>query len=264
MNTWHLNQIFSTEWLGLLSTKPNLVAPKVRNLKVLDQEIIKCDACPRLVKWREEISVTKRRAYLDHGYWGKPITGFGPADASLLIIGLAPGAHGANRTGRIFTGDSSGDWLYRSLFRNGLAKIETSTSRDDGQKLIDTRIACAVRCAPPGNKPTPKEALTCQPWLQREFELLFPTVRTFLTLGSIAWKATLDTLRDLDEELPRKRPKFGHGSSFKFRGSDGNIRLVIGSYHPSQQNTFTGKLTRSQLDSVVKKAGRFAHAGKPL
>jgi uracil-DNA glycosylase len=179
MNMWHLNQIFSTEWPGHLSTKPNLVAPKVRNLKVLDQEIIKCDACPRLVKWREEISVTKRRAYLDHGYWGKPITGFGPADASLLIIGLAPGAHGANRTGRIFTGDSSGDWLYRSLFRNGLAKIETSTSRDDGQKLIDTRIACAVRCAPPGNKPTPKEALTCQPWLQREFELLFPTVRTF-------------------------------------------------------------------------------------
>ena len=261
---WHLNQIFSTEWLGLLSTKPNLVAPKVRNLKVLDQEIIKCDACPRLVKWREEISVTKRRAYLDHDYWGKPITGFGPADASLLIIGLAPGAHGANRTGRIFTGDSSGDWLYRSLFRNGLAKIETSTSRDDGQELIDTRIACAVRCAPPGNKPTPKEAMTCQPWLQREFELLFPTVRTFLALGSIAWKATLDTLRDLDEELPRKRPKFGHGASFKFRGSDGNIRLVIGSYHPSQQNTFTGKLTRSQLDSVVKKAGRFAHAGKPL
>ena len=261
---WHLNQIFSTEWLGLLSTKPNLVAPKVRNLKVLDQEIIKCDACPRLVKWREEISVTKRRAYLDHDYWGKPITGFGPADASLLIIGLAPGAHGANRTGRIFTGDSSGDWLYRSLFRNGLAKIETSTSRDDGQELIDTRIACAVRCAPPGNKPTPKEAMTCQPWLQREFELLFPTVRTFLALGSIAWKATLDTLRDLDEELPRKLPKFGHGASFKFRGSDGNIRLVIGSYHPSQQNTFTGKLTRSQLDSVVKKAGRFAHAGKPL
>ena len=261
---WHLNQIFSTEWLGLLSTKPNLVAPKVRNLKVLDQEIIKCDACPRLVKWREEISVTKRRAYLGHDYWGKPITGFGPTDASLLIIGLAPGAHGANRTGRIFTGDSSGDWLYRSLFRNGLAKIETSTSRDDGQELIDTRIACAVRCAPPGNKPTPKEAMTCQPWLQREFELLFPTVRTFLALGSIAWKATLDTLRDLDEELPRKLPKFGHGASFKFRGSDGNIRLVIGSYHPSQQNTFTGKLTRSQLDSVVKKAGRFAHAGKPL
>lgn len=261
---WHRNQIFSTEWLGHLSTKPALVAPKVRSLKVLDQEIIKCSACPRLVKWREEISITKRRAYIDHDYWGKPITGFGPSHAKLLIVGLAPGAHGANRTGRIFTGDSSGDWLYRSLYRNGLAEIETSTSINDGQKLIDTRIACAVRCAPPGNKPTPKEAATCQPWLQREFELLFPTVRTFLSLGSIAWKATLDTLRDLDEELPRKRPKFGHGASFKFRGSDGNIRLVIGSYHPSQQNTFTGKLTRSQLDSVVKKAGRFAHAGKPL
>jgi uracil-DNA glycosylase family 4 len=252
------------EWPGLLPTKPALIAPKIKTLKVLDQEIIECNACPRLVKWREEVAITKRRAYMDHEYWGKPITGFGPADAKLLIVGLAPGAHGANRTGRVFTGDSSGDWLYRSLHRNGLAKIETSTSRDDGQALIETRIACAVRCAPPGNKPTPQEAVTCQPWLRREFELLLPTVRTFLALGSIAWKATLDTLLDLDEELPRKRPKFGHGANFKFRGSDGNIRLVIGSYHPSQQNTFTGKLTRSQLDSVVKKAGRFAHAGKPL
>ena len=252
------------EWPGLLRTNPALAAPQIRSLALLDRAITDCDACPRLVKWREEVAVTKRRAYLDEVYWGKPITGFGPAKAKLLIIGLAPGAHGANRTGRVFTGDSSGDWLYRSLHKNGLAKIETSTSRDDGQSLIDTRIACAVRCAPPGNKPTTQEAATCHPWLQREFELLMPSARTFLALGSIAWKATLDTLEDLDEQLPRKRPKFGHGASFKFRGSDGNIRLVIGSYHPSQQNTFTGKLTRSQLDSVVKKASRFAHAGKPL
>jgi uracil-DNA glycosylase family 4 len=252
------------EWRGHLPTKPADVAPAVRTLSLLDKAIINCDACPRLVRWRQDVATTKRRAYMDHEYWGKPITGFGPKDAKLLVIGLAPGAHGANRTGRIFTGDSSGDWLYRALYRNGLAKIETSTSRDDGQELIDTRIACAVRCAPPGNKPTLLETKKCHPWLQREFELLFPTVRTYLALGSIAWKATLDTLSDVDEELPRKRPKFGHGASFKFRGSDGNIRLVIGSYHPSQQNTFTGKLTRSQLDSVVKKAGRFAHAGKPL
>ncbi len=252
------------EWLGLLPTNPAQVAPSARSLKILDKEIIGCDACKRLVKWREEVAVTKRRAYQNEKYWGKPITGFGPVDAKLMIVGLAPGAHGANRTGRIFTGDSSGDWLYRALYRNGLATIETSTSRNDGQELIDTRIACAVRCAPPGNKPLPKEAKTCQPWLVREFQLLFPTVRTYLALGSIAWKATLDVLGELDEDLPRKRPKFGHGAHFKFRGSDGNIRLVIGSYHPSQQNTFTGKLTRSQLDSVVKKAGRFAHAGKPL
>ena len=252
------------EWLGHLPTNPARIAPKIGSLKLLDQEIIKCTACPRLVDWREEVAITKRRAYIDHDYWGKPITGFGPRDATLLIIGLAPGAHGANRTGRVFTGDSSGDWLYRSLHKNGLARIATSTSRDDGQQLIDTRIACAVRCAPPGNKPLPEEAQKCQPWLIREIELLFPTVRTFLALGGIAWKTTLEALSKLDEELPRKRPKFGHGAEFKFRGSDGNTRLVIGSYHPSQQNTFTGKLTRSQLDSVVKKAGRFAHAGKPL
>jgi uracil-DNA glycosylase family 4 len=252
------------EWRGHLPTNPARLAPTIRSLKLLDQQITQCDACTRLVQWREEVAVTKRKAYMNEKYWGKPITGFGPRDAKLLIIGLAPGAHGANRTGRVFTGDSSGDWLYRSLFRNGLAAIETSTSRNDGQELIDTRIACAVRCAPPGNKPLPLEASTCQPWLVREFELLFPTVCTYLALGSIAWKATLDVLAELDEELPRKRPKFGHGAQFKFRGSDGNTRLVIGSYHPSQQNTFTGKLTRSQLDSVVKKAGRFAHAGTPL
>jgi len=246
------------EWRGLLRSNPALAAPKIRTLKLLDKAIVECNACPRLVEWREEVAVTKRRAYINHDYWGKPITGFGPAQAKLLIIGLAPGAHGANRTGRVFTGDSSGDWLYRALYNNGLAKLETSTSSDDGQSLIDTRIACAVRCAPPGNKPTPHEAATCHPWLQREFELLFPTVRTFLALGSIAWKATLDTLGELDEQLPRKRPKFGHGASFKFRGSDGNIRLVIGSYHPSQQNTFTGKLTQGMLDSALKKAGRFA------
>ena len=129
---------------GLLRTNPALAAPKIRSLTLLNQAITDCNACPRLVKWREEVAVTKRRAYLDHDYWGKPITGFGPARAKLLVIGLAPGAHGANRTGRVFTGDSSGDWLYRSLYKNGLAKLETSTSRDDGQSLIDTRIACAI------------------------------------------------------------------------------------------------------------------------
>jgi uracil-DNA glycosylase family 4 len=260
----HLSQTFWMEWLGLLRTNPAQATRKIKSLKVLDKQIINCTACPRLVQWREEVAETKRRAYLDQEYWGKPVTGFGPSDAKLLVVGLAPGAHGANRTGRIFTGDSSGDWLYRSLHKNGLAKIPTSSSRFDGQELIDTRIVCAVRCVPPGNKPTPQETANCEPWLRREVELLLPTTRSYLALGSIAWKAICDVLLAIGEELPRKRPKFGHGAQFKFRGVDGNTRLVIGSYHPSQQNTFTGKLTASQLDSVVKKAGRFTHAETPL
>jgi len=242
------------EWLGQLASK----------IELLDQKIIKCGACPRLVKWREEISVVKRKAYQAEKYWGKPVPGFGPSDARVLVVGLAPGAHGANRTGRIFTGDSSGDWLYRALHKNGLAKLATSKSRDDGQELFDTRITCALHCAPPGNKPNLDELEQCSDWLNQEFKALFSTTRSYLCLGGVAWKATIRALGEIGEELPRKRPKFSHGASFKFQGSDGNIRLIIGSYHPSQQNTFTGKLTRSGLDSVVRKAGRFAHAGKPL
>ena len=234
------------------------------SLALIDKKIIKCSACPRLVKWREEVAVTKRKSYQDEKYWGRPVAGFGVEDAKVLVIGLAPGAHGANRTGRIFTGDSSGDWLYRALYNAGLAKQELSKSRDDGQALFDTRITCAVHCAPPDNKPSTKEIDRCSEWLNIELETLFATTRAYLALGGVAWRATLKALVEIGEELPRKRPKFGHGANFKFRGSDGNTRLVIGSYHPSQQNTFTGKLTRSQLDSVVRKAGRFAHAGKPL
>ena len=243
--------------MGLRGQLPN-------NLALLDKKIIKCTACPRLVNWREEVAVTKRKSYQGEKYWGKPVAGFGPSDAKVLVIGLAPGAHGANRTGRIFTGDSSGDWLYRALFRAGLAKEERSTARNDGQELFDTRITCAVHCAPPENKPSTEEIEECSEWLNLEVKALFATTRTYLALGGLAWKATQRALIANGEELPTKRPKFSHGANFKFRGSDGNIRLVIGSYHPSQQNTFTGKLTRSQLDSVVRKAGRFAHAGKPL
>ena len=241
-------------WLGLLPT----------SLTLLDKKLIKCQACPRLVKWREEVAVTKRKSYAKEKYWGRPVTGFGPEDAKLLVVGLAPGAHGANRTGRIFTGDSSGDWLYRALYNAGLAKLPISESRSDGQELFDTRITCAVHCVPPENKPTTAEIARCSDWFNLEVTTLFATTRAYLALGQIAWRSTIAALVEIGEELPRKRPKFGHGASFKFRGSDGNIRLVIGSYHPSQQNTFTGKLTRSQLDSVVRKAGRFAHAGSPL
>jgi uracil-DNA glycosylase family 4 len=235
----------------------------MKHLSLIDTKLIKCKKCPRLVSWREEVAITKRKSYQDEKYWGKPVSGFGANDARLLIIGLAPGAHGANRTGRIFTGDSSGDWLYRSLYNAKLARIPTSTSLDDGQELSDTRITCAVHCVPPENKPTTEEIANCATWLELEIAALLPTARAFLTLGAIAWKSTIRALGAIGEELPRKRPNFSHGANFKFQGSDGNNRLVIGSYHPSQQNTFTGKLTRSQLDSVVRKAGRFAHA-RPL
>ena len=183
--------------------------------------------------------------------------GFGPADARIVIVGLAPGAHGANRTGRIFTGDSSGDWLYKALHKNGLATIPTSTSADDGQKLIDTRITCAVRCAPPDNKPSTEEEIECSGYLINEFELLMPTARTFVALGSFAWSAITKSLRTLDHQISTPTPKFGHGESFTWVAPDGIKRLVIGSYHPSQQNTFTGKLTEPMLNSVLKKAKNF-------
>ena len=230
---------------------------KAKSLPLLDKEIVGCRKCPRLVEWREEVAVVKRKSYENEKYWGKPVPGFGPADARIVIVGLAPGAHGANRTGRIFTGDSSGDWLYKALHKNGLATIPTSTSADDGQKLIDTRITCAVRCAPPDNKPSTEEKSQCSDYLINEIELLMPTARTFVALGSFAWSAIIKSLRALDNQIPTPTPKFGHGESFTFMGEDGVKRLVLGSYHPSQQNTFTGKLTEPMLNSVFKKAKSF-------
>ncbi len=229
----------------------------IKSLPLLDKTIVECTLCPRLVGWREEVAVTKRKAYQDEKYWGKPVPGFGPANARFIILGLAPGAHGANRTGRVFTGDQSGDWLYRALHKAGLAKIATSESRDDGQALIDTRILCAVRCAPPENKPTTEEKAECAPYFQNEIELLMPTAKTFLALGNLAWTQIYTTLTQMGEVLPKPRPKFGHGASFTFTGKDGVKRLVLGSYHPSQQNTFTGKLTEKMLDQVIKKGNTF-------
>nr|MTA23709.1 uracil-DNA glycosylase [Actinomycetota bacterium] len=161
------------------------------------------------------------------------------------------------------TGDRSGDWLFGSLYRNGLAKIAISVDRNDGQELPTSRIACAVRCAPPDNKPSTEEKAICAPWLHREMELLFPTLKSILVLGNFAWGATISALTALGETMPKPTPKFGHGANFKFKGKDGATRLVIASYHPSQQNTFTGKLTEKQLDLVIKKAGRFAQLGTP-
>jgi len=231
--------------------------PAIKSIKLLDKKIVSCTKCPRLVEWREEVAVIKRKSYENEKYWGKPVPGFGPENARIVIVGLAPGAHGANRTGRIFTGDSSGDWLYKALHKNGLAAIPTSKSVDDGQMLIDTRITCAVRCAPPDNKPSTAEKIECSGYLVNEFELLMPTARSFVALGSFAWSAIIKSLRELDHQITTPTPKFGHGESFTWVGPDGVKRSVIGSYHPSQQNTFTGKLTEPMLNSILKKAKSF-------
>jgi len=228
----------------------------IKTLPLLEKKIIGCRDCPRLVEWREEVALTKRKAYQDEKYWGKAVPGFGSAKPKLMIVGLAPGAHGANRTGRIFTGDPSGDWLYGSLHRLGIAKIATSTSRDDGQELRDTRISMAVRCAPPDNKPTTEERDECAPWFLRELELSLPTTRAFVALGNFAWVALFAALAELGH--PVKRVKFGHGTEVTYE-HNGVKYLIMASFHPSQQNTFTGKLTKPMLDSVLKKAGRFAH-----
>lgn len=247
------------EWRGHLPRVKRTDVAKVsalsQSIKVLNENIVGCNACPRLVQWREEVAITKRKAYANEDYWGKPVTGFGSEKPRMIIVGLAPGAHGANRTGRVFTGDSSGDWLYGSLHRIGIAKIPTSTSRGDGQELAFTRVTTAVRCAPPGNAPEISERDTCAPFLRRELELVMPTARVFVALGAFALTALSKSLVDLGH--PVTRLKFAHGAELKYR-HEGVDYLLIASYHPSQQNTCTGKLTRNELDSVLQKAGRFA------
>jgi uracil-DNA glycosylase family 4 len=230
--------------------------PRYKSIAALDKAITACTLCPRLVEWREEVAITKRAAYADHDYWGKPVTGFGDPKAEIIIVGLAPGAHGANRTGRIFTGDSSGDFLFPALYRAGLAKLAISDSRSDGQELYRTRILCAVRCAPPGNKPTTEEKATCAPFMANEIELLMPTAKVFVALGNFAWTGLIAQLLSMDFELPSPRPKFAHGALFTARSSGGKDIQVIGSYHPSQQNTFTKKLTPAMLDGIFKMANQ--------
>jgi uracil-DNA glycosylase family 4 len=225
-------------------------------LRELEREVIACRRCPRLVAWREEVARVKRAAFASEDYWGKPLPGFGDADAAVLVIGLAPAAHGGNRTGRIFTGDRSGDWLFGSLYRTGFANQPTSVSREDGLRLSDCYIAAAVRCAPPANKPTPAERDNCLPYLVRELALL-PSVSVIVTLGSFAWDATLRVLAAAGVDTPRPRPKFGHGVTT----SVGRFTL-LGCYHPSQQNTFTGKLTEPMIDAVFEGARELAGRGQ--
>jgi uracil-DNA glycosylase family 4 len=222
--------------------------PTIRTLDELDAAVCACRACPRLVAWREEVAQTRRAAFRDQEYWGRPVPGFGPADARIAIVGLAPAAHGGNRTGRIFTGDRSGDVLFAGLYRAGLANQPTSVDRADGLELIGTRIFAAVRCAPPGNKPTPAERAACDPWLRRELELLRPTVRVVIALGAFAWAAAWPTLAKVyGVATPTPRPAFGHGVQVHRPG----LPLVLGCYHVSQQNTFTGRLTPAMLDDVL-------------
>jgi uracil-DNA glycosylase len=233
-------------------------AAAATDLQDLDRLISDCRACPRLVAWREEVAATRRAAFRDQEYWARPVPGFGDPKARIVILGLAPAAHGGNRTGRVFTGDRSGDVLFAALYRAGLANQPTSVARDDGLALRHTRIVAAVRCAPPENKPTPTERDTCAPWLHRELTLLQPTTRVVLALGAFAWAAYWPAVAAVYHvKAPVPRPPFGHGVRVEVPGAPS----LLGSYHVSQQNTFTGRLTPSMLDEVLSQAKHIAGLG---
>jgi uracil-DNA glycosylase family 4 len=220
----------------------------VSELTEIDAEVVVCRRCPRLVAWREQVARDKVARFADQVYWGRPVPGFGDAAARVLIVGLAPAAHGGNRTGRIFTGDRSGDFLYASMHRCGLANQPTSVSRDDGLTLRGAYVAAVNRCAPPGNKPTPEERDRCLPYLEREIAAL-DRLGTIVALGAFGWDGVLRALAALGHPTPRPRPRFGHAAE----ATVGPYRL-LGCFHPSQQNTFTGKLTPEMLDEVLRTA----------
>jgi uracil-DNA glycosylase len=222
----------------------------VAALGALNEAVVACRRCPRLVEWRERVAREKRAAFREETYWGRPMPGFGDPAARVLILGLAPAAHGGNRTGRIFTGDRSGDFLFAALHRAGFANQPTSVGRDDGLELLGAWMLAAVRCAPPANKPTPAERDTCLPWAVRELDLL-PDVRVVVCLGAFAWDAAFR----LRGAIPRPRPRFGHGALV-----EGEPWAVLGCFHPSQQNTFTGKLTPAMLDDILQRARELAGA----
>ncbi|HEX4222181.1 MAG TPA: uracil-DNA glycosylase [Pseudonocardiaceae bacterium] len=228
------------------------MARQARTLDQLNAALVDCRACPRLVAWREEVARVKRASFADQDYWGRPVPSFGATDASILIVGLAPAAHGANRTGRMFTGDRSGDFLYAAMHAVGLASQPTATSIGDGLELYHTRIASPVHCAPPANKPTPTERDTCRPWLAAELNLLAPTLRVIMVLGAFGWQALLPVLDAAGWQVPRPRPAFGHGVeiTLKHAERDDELRL-LGCFHVSQQNTFTGRLTPAMLQDVL-------------
>ncbi|MFD9126558.1 uracil-DNA glycosylase [Kitasatospora sp. NPDC059571] len=238
---------------------PAAAAAGTYDLAELDTLVTGCRACPRLVEWREEAARTKRRAYLHQEYWARPIPGFGPADAALVLVGLAPAAHGANRTGRIFTGDPSGDLLYATLYELGLASRPEAVWRGDGLRLHGVRITDPVRCCPPENRPSRTERDTCRPWISRELEYLRPSVRAVVALGGFAWQAVLPALADAGWRPPRPRPAFGHGAHAVLPAADGGAPLhLFGCYHVSPRNTYTGRLTPAMLRDLLATAAATA------
>lgn len=232
-------------------------------LAQLDARVSVCAACPRLVGWREQVAREKRAAYAAEPYWGRPAPGFGDPEATIAVIGLAPAANGANRTGRVFTGDPSSDWLFASLHRVSLAAIGTSEHAGDGQRLRGVRIFAGVRCAPPDNKPSPVERDTCAPWATRELALLLPTLRVVVALGAFGWAAALSSLGETGFVVPRPRPKFGHGHEVALAaGQGGGEVTLLGCFHPSPRNTSTKRLTAEMTDDIFVRAQALAH-GEP-
>lgn len=230
---------------------PATAASAAGDLSALDGAVIECRACPRLVAWREQVATEKRAAFRDQTYWGRPAPGFGDPEAGIVIVGLAPAAHGANRTGRMFTGDRSGDFLLAALHEVGMANQPTSTSIDDGLHLTGVRITAPVHCAPPENKPTSAERERCGPWLSRELELVRPQVA--VVLGGFGWDALLRTLAEQGWAVPSPRPRFAHGAEVTITREESTLTL-LGCFHVSQQNTFTGRLTPTMLTDVLRRA----------
>jgi len=247
--------VSSTGALTSPTTYP-LRARDARSVAELDRLVVDCRACPRLVEWREHVARLKRAAFQGETYWARPAPGFGDPRARVLVVGLAPAAHGANRTGRMFTGDRSGDFLFAALHRTGFASQPASTHRDDGMALTGIRLTAPVHCAPPENAPTPAERRTCGPWFGRELELVAPDVA--VVLGGFGWQSLLATLGEHGWQVPRPRPRFTHGAEVRLAGPGGRELVLLACFHVSQQNTFTGRLTPGMLDAVLERARELA------